>query len=204
MQVSVIRNLLDTARLDQGLFTIEPQICDLTILAEETVALMRVPNIATPVHLRADPHVLVQADQTRLRQVIENLLENALLHAPSKTPVSVTLTIERQAAESDETANEAKEAAETASSVESRRSATPTDWAVVTVENKGPGIPPDLLPHLFERFIRGQRSLGLGLGPYVSRQIALAHGGALIADSTPGHGARFTLRIPLSADVALT
>ncbi|HLZ25336.1 MAG TPA: ATP-binding protein [Ktedonobacterales bacterium] len=199
----LIRNLLDTARLDHGLFTIEPETCDLAVLVEDTVALMRVPNNATPIHLQAEPHVLVQADPARLRQVIENLLENALLHARPKTPVSVTLTIERQAAESDETAKETKEAAETVSSGEAHRSATPTDWAVVTVENEGPGIPPDLLPHLFERYARGQRSLGLGLGLYVSRQIALAHGGDLTADSSPGHGARFTLRLPLSAGVPL-
>ena len=203
----LIRNLLDTARIDHGLFTIEPETCDLTVLLEDTVALMRVPSNAPPIHLQAEPHVLVQADPARLRQVTENLLENALLHTPPKTPVSVTLAIERQAPETadvaKESVRESESTEETPNSVESRRSATPTDWAVVTVENEGPTIPPDLLPQLFERYARGQWSLGLGLGLYVSRQIALAHGGDLTADSSPGHGARFTLRLPLSAAVPL-
>lgn len=68
----------------------------------------------------------------------------------------------------------------------------------MTVQNEGPGIPPDVLPHLFERYARGQKSLGLGLGLYISQQIALAHSGQLTADSTPGQGARFTLRLPLA------
>lgn len=190
------RNLLDTARLDQGLFTIEPETCDLTTLVEDTVALLSVP--ATPIHVRAEPHVVVQADPARLRQVIENLLENALLHAPPKTPVSVSVAIKRQAQES-----EMEEMEEMEGSEGGAERLAASEWALVTVQNEGPGIPPDLLPHLFERYARGQRSLGLGLGLYVSHQIALAHGGALTADSTPGHGARFTLRLPLATDIPL-
>lgn len=192
----LIRNLLDTARLDQGLFTIEPEICNLTLLVEDTVALLRAP--ATPIHVQAEPHVLVQADPARLRQVIENLIENALLHAPPKTSVSISVTIERQAQEGEmEEAEAAKDSDNGAESLAAR------EWALVTIQNEGPGIPPDLLPHLFERYVRGQRSLGLGLGLYVSRQIALAHGGALTADSTPGHGARFTLRLPFATDIPI-
>ncbi|HET9979698.1 MAG TPA: GAF domain-containing sensor histidine kinase [Ktedonobacterales bacterium] len=189
----LIRNLLDTARLDQGLFTIEPETCDLTLLVEDTVALLHAPT--TPIHLHAEPHVLVQADPARLRQVIENLIENALLHAPPKTPVSISVTIEPQAQE-----GEMEEAADNEDSAESL---VAREWALVTVQNEGPGIPSELLPHLFERYVRGQRSLGLGLGLYVSHQIALAHGGNLTADSTPGHGARFTLRLPFATDILI-
>lgn len=194
----LIKNLLDTARLDQGLFTIEPETCDLTALVEAAVALRRTPS--TPVHLDAEPHIVVQADPARLRQVIENLLENALLHAPPKTPVSISVEIERQARETEES-GESGEEAESGESAASNRPGQ--EWARVTVQNEGPGIPADLLPHLFERYARGQKSLGLGLGLYVSHQIARAHGGTLTADSTPGHGARFTLRLPLATDTPL-
>ena len=194
----LIRNLLDTARLDQGLFTIEPETCDLTALVEETAALLRVP--ATPIHVRTEPQVIVQADPARLRQVIENLLENALLHAPPKTPVSIFVAIERRAgvAERAEEGEKGEKGESTAESVAAY------EWALVTVRNEGSGISPDLLPHLFERYARGQQTLGLGLGLYVSYQIALAHGGDLTADSTPGHGARFTLRLPLATDMPLS
>jgi signal transduction histidine kinase len=134
--------------------------------------------------------------------VIENLLENALLHAPPKTPVSISVEIERQARETEESGESGeKEEAESGESAASNRPAQ--EWARVTVQNEGPGIPADLLPHLFERYARGQKSLGLGLGLYVSHQIARAHGGTLTADSTPGHGARFTLRLPLATDTPL-
>jgi len=195
----LIWNLLDTARLDQGLFMIEPETCDLTVLVEDTVALLRAPT--TPIHLQAEPHVLVQADPARLRQVIENLIENALLHAPPKTSVSISIAIERQAQGDEMGEAEAVEAAEDSDS--GAEILATREWALVRVQNEGPGIPPDLLPHLFERYVRGQKSLGLGLGLYVSHQIALAHGGALTADSTPGHGARFTLRLPLATDILL-
>ena len=191
----LIKNLLDAARLDQGLFTIEPESCDLTALVEDTVALLRVPT--TLVHVQAESHVLVQADSARLRQVIENLLENALLHAPPETPVTVSVKIKRQLPDATEKPDVQDQ------DTEDIGEAASAGWALVTVQNEGPGIPPDLLPHLFERYARGQKSLGMGLGLYVSHQIALAHGGALAADSTPGQGARFTLRLPLSADVPL-
>jgi two-component system, OmpR family, sensor kinase len=192
----LIRNLLDTARLDQGLFAIEPETVDLTALIKDTIALLRLSPSASSIHLRAEPHVVVDADPAGLRQVIENLLENALLHAPPKTSVSVSVTsgaVEGQADDADDATGV----------TDTDRAASDSDlasrvWALVTVQNEGPGIPPDLMPHLFERYARGQKSLGLGLGLYVAHQVALAHGGALTADSSPGQGARFTLRLPLS------
>ena len=108
------------------------------------------------------------------------------------------MRVERQADGAGK--NEEEEAKDGESSAES---VAAQEWARVTVQNEGPGIPADLLPHLFERYARGQKSLGLGLGLYVSHQIALAHGGTLTADSTPGHGARFTLRLPLATDMPL-
>ena len=70
-------------------------------------------------------------------------------------------------------------------------------WATVTVEDRGPGIPPEVLPRLFERFGSGPGSVGLGLGLYLARGIAEAHAGSLEVDSRPGRGTRFTLRLPL-------
>ena len=72
--------------------------------------------------------------------------------------------------------------------------------AVITVQDSGPGIAPDLLPRLFARFSSGGDKNGLGLGLYLARGIAAAHGGTLAVDSTPGKGASFCLELPLPGD----
>ena len=72
-------------------------------------------------------------------------------------------------------------------------------WAVITVQDTGPGIAPDLLPRLFTRFTSGGGNKGLGLGLYLARGIAVAHGGTLTVDSTPGKGASFRLELPQQA-----
>ena len=69
----------------------------------------------------------------------------------------------------------------------------------VTVTDTGIGIPPQDLPHVWERLFRGDRSRserGLGLGLSLVKAIALAHGGSVAVDSTPDQGSRFTLRLP--------
>lgn len=175
----LIMNLLDTARLDHGLFAIEPEMCDLTELVTATAAVLSAPR--TPVEVHGEPHVFVQADPARLRQVIENLLENALQHTRPGTPVSVSVDSEPK----EETDLE---------------SATTPEWATLVIQDHGPGIPPALLPRLFERYVKGQHSLGIGLGLYVSYRIIEAHGGILTAQSIPGRGARFTIRLPLLVD----
>jgi signal transduction histidine kinase len=101
-----------------------------------------------------------------LRQVLENLLSNALKVQPPDEPVLVELEVCGA-------------------------------WAVVSVQDRGPGVPPDVLPRLFERFGAGSESVGLGLGLFLANGITRAHGGALEVDSRPGQGARFLVRLPL-------
>jgi signal transduction histidine kinase len=81
----------------------------------------------------------------------------------------------------------------------SERTTTP-EWATLIIQDHGPGIPRALLTRLFERYVKGQHSLGIGLGLYVSYRIVEAHGGTLTAESIPGQGARFTIRLPLLVD----
>jgi signal transduction histidine kinase len=69
------------------------------------------------------------------------------------------------------------------------------------VADSGPGIPPEALPRVFERFYRADRARsreegGAGLGLAIARQLALAHGGDLAAENQPQGGALFTLRLP--------
>jgi two-component system, OmpR family, sensor kinase len=65
------------------------------------------------------------------------------------------------------------------------------------VRDQGPGIPNEVLPHIFERFYTGKRREGgLGLGLYLAKRIASVHGGDLTAASPPGKGASFVLTLP--------
>jgi signal transduction histidine kinase len=163
----LIADLLDANRLEQGLFAIDPRPIDLAALARETAAAFSTPE--SPIVVRAPGEVVVCADPDRIRQVVENLLANAVKHSPPREPVMVEVD---------------------ATTVGAER------WAVVTVADRGPGIAPEIAARLFRRFVRGPGSSGLGLGLYLARRIAAVHGGELSVESKPGLGARFRLALP--------
>ena len=163
----LISNLLDIARLNQGIFSINPQPLNLVDLVQEVAAAFR--TVETLIQIQAPQEVVISADPDRLHQLLENLLANAVQHAPKKTPVEVSVDTERR---------------------------DDGIWAVLIVANQGPGIPPDLLSHLFQPFISGSNSRGLGLGLYLASRIAGVHNGTLTVDSAPGEGTRFTLSLP--------
>jgi signal transduction histidine kinase len=76
------------------------------------------------------------------------------------------------------------------------------DEVCVSVADDGPGIAPEELPEIFERFERGggrQGRPGFGLGLPLAREIARAHGGRIHATSKPGQGATFSVRLPVPA-----
>ncbi|WP_257455245.1 GAF domain-containing sensor histidine kinase [Archangium lipolyticum] len=165
----ITSDLLDVGRLEQGLFSLNPRPLDVMLLVEDVATTATAPG--REVRFRGPEELVLVADPDRLRQALSNLVANAQKHSPSGLPVTVE--------------------------VESR---TRTDgtWAVLAVVDQGAGVAPDVLPRLFERFTRGPKSSGLGLGLYLARQIALAHGGTLEVHSSPGKGARFELSLPMS------
>ncbi|WP_375771924.1 GAF domain-containing sensor histidine kinase [Archangium gephyra] len=160
-------DLLDVSRLDQGLFTLRVQPLDVMQLVAEVVAAARTPAIT--LQSRGPEEFVLIGDPERLRQALSNLVANAVKHSPPGG--AITVEVERQNREDG-------------------------SWAVVSVSDQGPGVPPHLLPRLFERFARGTGSSGLGLGLFLAQQIALAHGGTLEVHSAPGKGARFVLSVP--------
>lgn len=163
----MVADLLDTARLEQGLFTLTPTAVNLATLARETASALTTGDGQIEVH--APDEVAVEGDSDRLRQVLENLLSNARKYSPERVPVTIEVSTEQRGT---------------------------GEWAIVTVRDQGPGIAPDLLPHLFARFVGERGSQGLGLGLYLARGIAEAHGGTLTVSSSPGSGATFRLALP--------
>ena len=116
---------------------------------------------------------LVNMDRTRMARVVSNLLETAIHHTPRSGRVELILA-----------------------------EAGPTR-ATITVSDTGEGIPAEELPNLFERFHRVDPSRtrstgGAGLGLTIAKQLVEAHGGYIYAESTLGHGSRFTFEIPLA------
>ncbi|WP_244224994.1 GAF domain-containing sensor histidine kinase [Corallococcus sicarius] len=163
----LIQDLLDVGRLDQGLFTLRPRPVDVAGLAREVATTASIP--AHPVNYRGPEELVMIADPERLRQVLENLVANALKHSPAGLPVELEVQAQRR----------------------------PEGlWARFAIIDQGPGIPPEQLSTLFERFARGPGSTGLGIGLYLARRIVEAHGGTLEVDSKQGLGTRFELAVP--------
>ena len=165
---------------------------NLRSLLQETVAelteLAKRRNIRLHLLPRSQPDKSaewVYGDVLQLRRVFENLLSNAINHAPRDTPVKIVLTM----------ANPARLAAFHGSSpIASKKQ----QWQI-QVCDRGPGITPDELPQLFDRFYQSysnRQSKGSGLGLYLSRQIVEAHGGKIWAESRDPQGAVFTCRLP--------
>src|SRR6185369_15215364 len=68
----------------------------------------------------------------------------------------------------------------------------------IAVSDDGPGIPAELLPTIFERFAKSPESRGSGLGLAIAKAIIEAHGGTIVAESTPGSGTTIRVRLPVS------
>jgi signal transduction histidine kinase/DNA-binding CsgD family transcriptional regulator len=163
----LISDLLDIARIDQGPFDVRPEPMDLVALVSEAAEALEVPD--TRIEVEAASEMCVVADPVRVRQAVENLLANAVQHAPPGTTVNVRVANEESA---------------------------PRPTALVVITDHGPGIDPTLLPHLFERFARSSNSHGLGIGLFVARQIAEAHGGGVDVTSSSHNGTQFRLLLP--------
>ena len=108
-------------------------------------------------------------DPQRVREVLTNLLSNALRYTPRGGNIHVHLT-------------EAGSGAE--------RSAT------ISIKDNGPGIEPEILPHVFDRFYKSSDSGGMGLGLSIAKYLVEAHGGRISAESEAGKGTRISFTVP--------
>jgi two-component system, OmpR family, sensor histidine kinase BaeS len=173
-QIRTLEQLIDDLRTvalaEAGSLSLELAPTDLGALTDEVVAAYGAQARAAEVTLTADhPSKLpaALADQARIRQVLGNLLANSLRY----TPVGGRVTIRTRAA---------------------------GDGATLTVEvaDTGSGIAPDLLPRVFDRFVKEDGSPGSGLGLAICRDIVRAHGGEISVASKPDPGTTVTISLP--------
>lgn len=172
---SLMDDLLFTSKLEAGRLPAHPMRLDLRIAVQEAArrAEPRVNLLGGQLVLEmADESLVVRADLEHVSRVLDNLVNNALTYRRPGQPAWVQL-----------------------------RAGVEDGMAVVSVEDHGRGIPPELHGRIFERFVRGERSSGgtpgSGLGLYICSQLAARHGGRLQLDeSVPGQGSRFSLRLP--------
>ncbi|HZQ81869.1 MAG TPA: ATP-binding protein [Gaiellaceae bacterium] len=167
---SLIDDVLDTSRIDAGTFTYRFSDVDLEVLVRDVVATAQVGQDEVPLvaHVAADlPKV--RGDLERLRQVLGNLIDNAVKYSPAGQPVEV-------------------------------RAAQVNGGVHISVNDRGPGIGAEDQRLIFEKFGRvasGNSKPGTGLGLYIARSIAEAHGGKLTVTSAPGRGSTFTVALPV-------
>ncbi len=168
---TLISDVLDTSRIEAGTFSYRFADVDVTDLMREAVAAAEVAQDEVSVRVDVNGSVpRVRGDRERLRQVLSNLIDNAIKYSPAGAEVSVV--------------------------------ARHVDGSVeIDVTDAGPGIAGDQHGLIFEKFGRahvdGTATPGTGLGLFIARSIAEAHGGALDVRSTTGRGATFTLTLPI-------
>ena len=168
----LVGDLETLAAADAATLRLDLRPVDLAEVAGAAAGLAR--GAATDAELTLETRLQpapAQGDPERLRQVIVNLLSNALRHTPSGGRIDV-------------------------------RTATEGDEAVLEVHDTGPGIAPEDLPHVFERFYRGagaEAGSGSGIGLAVAAELVAAHGGSILAENRDEGGAVFTVRLPVTS-----
>jgi signal transduction histidine kinase len=171
--VRMVSDLLDSARVEAGNFSITPNLCDARDLAAQVVELYGGMSALHELQLQVpDTPLELRCDALRIGQVLNNVVSNAIKYSPRGGRVTVTV---------------------------GRRG---DDHIVIDVTDQGPGIPQHERELIFEPFKRSPRSEadipGVGLGLSVARRIVEAHGGTIGLQSTLGRGATFSIALPVA------
>jgi signal transduction histidine kinase/ActR/RegA family two-component response regulator len=174
----ILNDILDLSKLEAGKFTVDPGPFDpsafLRCLEKEFRTRSAAEATAFHAELRGEPPAAVLADETRVRQILRNFLSNAFKFGKG-THVTLTLTC-------------------------SAAADSPDVRLRFEVADGGPGIPPQALPRLFQRFEQADSGTsrgygGTGLGLAISRRLAQLMGGHVGVESELGKGARFWLEL---------
>jgi two-component system, NtrC family, sensor histidine kinase KinB len=169
----ILNDILDLSRFESGVSALNRREVPVTTLLDDVAREMKAITEAADqkIDIRISPGLsVINVDPERLRHVFINLLANASKYSPPDSVITLY--------------------------------AQPSGDGVVRfgVRDRGPGIPEESLPHIFEKFYRvpGQTRKGAGLGLTIAREIVLAHGGAIACNSKVGEGSDFYFLLPLA------
>ena len=172
-ETRVLSRLVDDLRTlsvaEAGALTLHRESTDIGRLVVDTVASFRAQADRAGVSLTTAMEGIpsLDVDPLRLREVLSNLLSNALRYTPSGGRVDVAASASQ-------------------------------GQVAISVHDTGPGIAPDDLPHVFERFYKSEESRGAGLGLAIAKSLVVAHGGEIEATSTLGQGTEMRFTLPLT------
>ena len=180
----LVEDMLLLARLDQQR-PLDFRPVDMLTLAADAVHDARVvaPDRTIGLTVGTGAALIVLGDEVRLRQVIGNLMSNALTHTPDQTPIEVRVR--------------------SGNMTEGRLAPLPA--VILEVADHGPGLTPEQAQHVFERFYRADQARtrkagGTGLGLAIVAALVAAHGGAVWVESLAGAGATFRIALPLAPE----
>jgi signal transduction histidine kinase len=166
----LIHDLLDLGRLEAGVSYLEQQTLSLQGLINRAVKAMEPRMQTKAMSVKLDVMDLqLQGDSERLLQALLNILDNAIKHSQPKTQLSISGQRQGKQAE-------------------------------IIIQDQGPGIRERDLPRIFEQFYTtdpSRQGSGSGLGLAIAKRIVEAHGGCILASSSVGQGATFTIQLPL-------
>ena len=170
----LVEQMLDVSRVKAGRLEIEPQQTDVIPLLRGIVESARQKSEKHPISFEAPPEIEAVLDPLRVEQVVVNLLDNAIKYSPHGGKIEI-------------------------------EASTRGGAISIAVRDHGLGIPPEHRDRIFEQFYQahaGGSAAGMGLGLYISRQIAELHGGTLTAEFPDDGGSRFVLLLPKQASAA--
>ncbi len=172
---SLVTNMLNIARIESQTMKLNKTVFDLNVKIQNVIK-----DISQQTGLNNDDKVKIEfvpiekvdiiADKEKIFEVFANLVNNAIKFTKQGT---ITIILKRE---------------------------YKTNQAIVTIKDSGPGIDPEIIPHLFSKF-KTKSEKGLGVGLYISKNIVEAHGGKIEAYNNPNSkGATFIVTLPLNLD----
>jgi PAS domain S-box-containing protein len=171
----LIGQLLDVSHLDREQRLGERAPTDLVAIAERLVAVFGARTTRHTLVFSGDERLVAAVDPVAVEQVLSNLIDNAIKYSPQGGRIDVEARLDHH------------------------------EHVCLSVRDRGIGIPPEKRSDIFERFYQAHADdhrSGLGLGLFISRQIAELHGGSIHAEFPPDGGARFVVTLPVEASFA--
>jgi signal transduction histidine kinase len=187
---TLLDQLRDVSQIGMDRFMIEAGPLDIAELTQRIAFDMQTTSNDHEINIDVhDEPLMINADEFRMSQVLGNLMSNAIKYSPQGGVIDVVV--------------------QQSSTPPQRPHDMPAgDYAVITVRDRGIGIPRNVQEYLFQRFFRAPntqgRISGMGLGLYITREILQRHGGYVWLESEEGEGSMFGIALPLLNDATAT